>query len=371
MAEEIFRQSRKPIKQSDFEVPVDPEEVMARAQQLIAAKEAAANTNEPKIDPDNPLQFEGNIPPALQRAMQQNRETNGETTAPRKQHGPQPSAPKGPRLAYTNNPKLNELIDGLKPSAQYEEVTLPSRSRFYEEDSGIAPKDGVIHIRTMTGEEEHILATPRFLKKGQAINMIFNNCVQENIQPDKLLTIDRTYLLIYLRGISYGPDYEVEVKCPSCAARFSTTIDLDAMTLSFCSDEFGPENLHDALPTTGYKFSYRLSTVRDEQAIADYRDRRIKEFGDQAADNTWTYRAATLIDQIEGLDTHQELQTLISRLPINDVTYIRNILNATPFGVDTKVGIICPMCAEDFEIDLPMEASFFFPKPKKGKKIRV
>lgn len=361
MTDETFRQSRKPIHTSDLEVPINPEEIMERTKQMMAAREVKSEEIK-AINPDNPVKFEGNIPPALQRALQQ--QGDG------KKHGPQPTnAPKGPRLAYTNNAKLNELIEGIKPSARYEEVTLPSRGKFYDEN--IAPPNGVIHIRTMTGEEEHILATPRFLKKGQAINMIFNNCVMENIQPEKWLTIDRTYLLIYLRGISYGPEYEVEVKCPSCGARFSTAIDLDAMTLRFCPEDYVAESLHDVLPTTGYKFSYRLSTVRDEQAISDYRERRVKEFGDQAADDTWTYRAATLIDQIEGLDTHRELQTLISRLPINDVTYLKNLLNDTPFGVDTKIGIVCPMCAEDFEIELPLEASFFSPKPRKAKKTQV
>ncbi|WP_447516277.1 hypothetical protein, partial [Clostridioides difficile] len=64
----------------------------------------------------------------------------------------------------------------------------------------------------MTGEEEQILATPRFVRKGQAINMIFQRCLKEQFRPEQFLTIDRTYILIYLRGISYSPNYDVEVK---------------------------------------------------------------------------------------------------------------------------------------------------------------
>lgn len=260
---------------------------------------------------------------------------------------------------------LKELLENLRGSTTiYEEIELPSKGRFYDGENG--PANGVISIRPMTGEEEQILATPRFVRKGQAINMIFQKCIKEGYRAENLLSIDRTYLLIYLRGISYSPNYDVEVKCPECEKKFGTTIDLNSLYVESCPDNYGPI-LQDVLPTTNLPFSYRLSTGKDEQEIQDHRDRRIKAFGDATADDTLLYRTAMLLDNIDGINSKNELQILLKNLPINDVAYIRNCMNEPPFGVDTNIEIICPSCLQEFSLDLPLEANFFFPRRKKGK----
>jgi hypothetical protein len=280
-------------------------------------------------------------------------------------------AKQGPEIVRhdTHSGHLKDLLQQLKSSTyNYEEVQLPSKGKFYDGVNG--PSNGILSIRQMTGEEEQILATPRFVRKGQAINMIFKRCMMENFQPENLLTADRTYLLIYLRGISYSNHYDVEVKCPECEKKFSADIDLASLYVEHCPDEFGPM-LEDTLPTTGLVFHYRLSTGRDEQEITEYRDRRLKTYGDQAADDTLTHRTSMLLEDIDGITDKSELQILLKNLPINDVAHIRNCINEPPFGVDTNVEIFCPSCLQEFEMDLPLEANFFFPRKKKAENIQA
>lgn len=311
------------------------------------------------VSEESQLKVEGNVPQVFKDIVAKQRgEANTPAQAPREY----PPA-MGPRLGFTGDPKLDELLAGIKEAIRYEEIMLPSMGKFY--DGNQAPKSGILHIRPMTGEEQRILGTPRFVKKGQAMNMIFQNCIQEPINPEKLLTVDRTLLLIYLRAISYSTEYEVEVKCPACATKFSTTLDLDSLAIDRCPNDFGVENLVDVLPTTGYKFSYRFPTAEDDQKVNVYRDRRMKMFGDQATDDTWNYRTALLINDIEGLTDKESLKALIGRLPINDVSHLSNVVNDPPFGMETKMQIICASCSEEFEIEMPMEASFFFPRRKK------
>lgn len=264
-------------------------------------------------------------------------------------------------------PMTNEHLKGLlatlsNSTSFFEQIELPSKGRFYDGVNG--PADGILSVRQMTGEEEQILATPRFVRRGQAINMIFQRCIKEDYRVENLLSIDRTYLLIYLRGISYSENYQVEVKCPDCERKFETVINLTEMYVDPCPDDYGPI-LQDVLPSTKLPFSYRLSTGKDEQDITDYRDRRVKNHGDMAADDTLTYRTATLLNEIDGISAKNELQILLRRLPINDVSYIRNCINEPPFGVDTDIEIVCPLCLHDFTVDLPLEADFFFPRRKK------
>ena len=94
-------------------------------------------------------------------------------------------------------------------------------------------------------------------------------------------------------------------------------------------------------------------------------------FGDASADDTLIYRTAQLLNHIDGITRKDELQVLLKNLPINDVSYIRGLINEPPFGVDTNVEIVCPSCLQDFSIDLPLEANFFFPRRQKKAKTQA
>lgn len=302
--------------------------------------------------PPPPFEIKGNVPNHIREQIIGS--TPGENEIQERHNPPQ-----------NVSGDLKSLLEDLKNSTSiYEEVLLPSKGVFYDGTNG--PADGVLHIKPMTGEEEQILSTPRFVRKGQALNMIFSRCIKEKFKPEELLTIDRTYLLIYLRGISYSPSYDVEIKCPECEKKFSTDIDLNSLIVERCPDDYGPI-LEGTLPTSGYNFKYRLSKGRDETDIQDHRDRRIKNFGDSAADDTLTYRTSLLLEEIQGITDKRDLQTLVKNLPISDVSHIRNCINEPPFGIDTKIETVCPSCLQEFDVDLPLEANFFFPRQRREK----
>lgn len=358
MTDEVFRPERRPITQSD----TTPESNQAQLDMMASIRaNASSESDSVAMTPREGVKISGNIPPAMKEAIRA-RQT------PKKQQ-PRFTNESEPIIQTSN--KLAKLIEGIQGNkALYDEVILPSLGKFYDGING--PTDGKIHIRPMTGEEEEILATPRFVRKGQAINMIFDKCIQEKqYRAENFLTTDRTFLLIYLRGISYTPEYDVEVKCPSCDRKFATVIDLNSLEFEPCPQNFSESQLRDVLPTTGYNFSYRLSTGADEQKITEYRDRKIKGGFDMTgqADDTLLYRTAQLINEIGQDDViisdKQEILALLRRLPINDVAYLRNLVNDPPFGVNTTVDIDCPGCTQNFEIDLPLEANFFFPRGRK------
>jgi hypothetical protein len=224
----------------------------------------------------------------------------------------------------------------------------------------------------MTGKEELILTTSRFVRKGTAMNKIFSACVRENIDPNRLLSVDRTYLMIFLRSISYTTMYEVQIKCPECSSSFNYTIDLDDLEVRNCPPNFDSSALVDVLPTCKYQFDYRLPNGTDESMLTDYREKRNKMHGDQALDDTLLYKSAMLTNSVtNGTNTITDKNIILAflqRLPINDVSYMRGIVNDPPFGIDTIVPVQCLMCNNEFEVDLPIESGFFFPKTRKEQK---
>lgn len=370
MADDAFRPQKKSISQDEIE---NTTEVQDESSDSVSDQLAEMQKMRNKIASDvgremeNPqgeigMNVSGKIPEAFRQAVA-SKKMNAN-----KNSGNSSRQESKSEMRVTGSGRLEELIAGIgsKGNMIYEQVELPSKGKFYDGENG--PADGVIHLRPMTGEEEEILATPRFVKKGQAINMIFNRCMKENFDSSNFLTQDRTYMLIYLRGISYTPEYDVEVRDPESDQTFATTINLNDLYVDYCGADFGPENLEDVLPTTEYKFRYRLAVGKDEQLIQEYRDRRAKNFDlSGQADDTLLYRTAHLIEEIEGLTDKLEIQTLLKKLPIQDVAYLRTVVNEPPFGVDTKVNITNPYSLRDFEIELPLESNFFFPRAKRKK----
>jgi hypothetical protein len=310
---------------------------------VTAGKDPYADLGEPAV--------ESPATPPVQKKVQQ------------QQYTPKPKHQTKARV--TGSAQLEDLLANLvERGVAYDEITLPSKGIFYDGSDG--PTNGILHIRSMTGEEEQILSTPRYVKRGTAINMIFQRCIKEIVKADNLLTVDRTYLLIWLRGISYGHEYEVEIKCPDCDKKFAHTINLSELIVNYCPDDFAPP-LMDVLPKSEYKFTWRLARGMDENKVQEYRDRRLKEFGEAATDDSVLYRMSLMLNEIEGVKDKIELMLLLKKLPIQDVSYLRSLALDPPFGVDTKCQITCASCYHDFEVDLPLEAGFFFPRHKRKK----
>lgn len=372
MADEIFRQQRKKISAEDLnetftpvtgENPLEKVQEMQRSMLRETGKDfdsvPGANFSSPKFDQplDAPFQMSGAIPPELRDMMQR-----GRNPAPIQSNQPTQrfSSPPQTMSKKPGSIELESLLEQLSVAdfSQWEEIELPSKGKFYTN----IPR--TLHIKAMTGEEEQILATPRFVKKGKSIDMLFSRCIKEKINTEELLSIDRTYLIIYLRGISHTPEYDAEITCPSCASKFNTTINLNSLEVNGCPDDYGTESLSGVLPKTGWSFRYRLATGVDEATIRRHTETMMKEYGEDREDDALLFRTATLLESVEGVTDRNELVLLIKKLPVKDVAHLRHTIANPPFGVNTEIGMNCPACLSDFEIDLPVDVYFFFPKKK-------
>jgi hypothetical protein len=372
--EGAFKQTRRKITPDDLgdqpSAPfVNPLDRIREVQEAMG-QESPERTPTPAARPmgvDMPFEVTGkHIPEEFKQALRQR--GAGERLAPPDEDVPvrrlapqQRQTPESRAKSEEGSDELAELLARISQHNDWEALELPSKGKFYDN----IPE--ILHIRPMSGEEEQILATPRHVRKGKAIDMIFKNCIREKVDTSQLLTVDRTYLLIYLRGISYTPEYDVEVKCPECGQKHNTAINLDNLTVDGCPNAFSRESLMGVLPKTGFKFSYRLAVGEDEQTITKHREARIREYGDVGEDDTLTFRTALLLENIENVRSRQELGLLLKKLPIADVAHLRNVINDVPFGVNTEVGLVCPYCTAEFEIELPLEANFFFPRKKENR----
>jgi len=238
----------------------------------------------------------------------------------------------------------------------YESVLLPSKGALYPKDW---TKDGKISIRPMTIKEEKILNTVRLVKSGKALDMIFRACIEKpEIKVEELLSGDRSFLLFYLRCISYGAAYEYRINCPSCSTQFENVYNLNEMKVKYLGDKF-KEPVDFVLPISKKRIAYRLLRGADEVAMIEERERKLSSFNADQIDDSITFRLSQTIELLESVTDKFEIARLVDNMLAGDAAALRQNMIDTDCGVDTSVKHICPKCANEFQADIPLTVDFF------------
>ena len=243
----------------------------------------------------------------------------------------------------TNNPnrdaaKQNIIDDLLKdlPENTAIEVDLPSECRVYE----LEDPDMPITIRPMTFDDEKSIVSAK--KEHDPVNLVLQRCVT-NIKVPELLPMDKLYLIMKLREISYGDEYNTLLICQECNAENPTTINLSQLNVNPVPDDFS-DPIELELPQLNKKINVRLPRVKDERLFLDT---------ETALNQLWRF-----VVDIDGHTDKSIISAVMDKLPLVDVRTILNTIKSE-FGVDTKIKFVCKECGGVSVVDLPIDANFF------------
>jgi len=232
-----------------------------------------------------------------------------------------------------------EIIDDLLkdlPSDSAIEIELPSECKIYKLTDPGAP----ITLRPMTFEDEKNIVGSK--PNEDPINVILSKCVT-NLNVGDLLSIDKLYLIMKLREISYGNEYKTLLICPSCKAENPITVLLSDLGVNPVPDDF-QEPITVMLPSVKKEVKIRFPRVRDEKLISDPQ---------KMMDQLWRF-----IEELGGHKDKSIISAVLDKLPLKDA---RTILNAmkTEFGIETGIKLECSECEEVSVVELPINANFF------------
>jgi Phage tail assembly chaperone proteins, E, or 41 or 14 len=248
------------------------------------------------------------------------------------------------------------------PPVQREfEVTLPI---------GYTDPQGAIHrrvvLRKMTGREEAILADRKYQRNGgKLVTELLHSCIVAIGDLDKngrgpvasMYSVDRNYLLLKLRSITFGPELEAAYTCPSCGESISMLEDLDDLPVRIVSDGEEPQEVTIELED-GYvdregqvhtALTMRLPTGADEEAVAP-----------QMRDNASLGKNALLARCVKSLGEVPQHRVealgprIMSELTMTDRRLIDRKLNDAAPGVDLARELECPRCAKTFSSSLDL-----------------
>jgi hypothetical protein len=249
-------------------------------------------------------------------------------------------------------------------------VEVPSHGFLYAGATNDADAArGIIKVRQLTLNEEKILTTDRFVQQGKALDMILENCIKSDIDPYSLISSDRLYLLFYIKGMSYGLDYDFDVKCYHCGFNFEQTIQIDKLEIKEWTEETYPrEPIVIELPMSKFIIEAHMMRGREETKLME-KARELRNLNQ--ADDSIGEALSLLADKVTTNDgevlSPKDKEDFIGNMVAGDADFFRETIRNKDCGIQPLKQIYCPRCEGALEFNVPLGRNFFR-RPEQRKK---
>jgi hypothetical protein len=240
---------------------------------------------------------------------------------------------------------------------------LPSRGLFYkngELDDSV--KEGELHIHPMSALAEINMKNPDQLFSGQAVEMVFKDCVPGVKKPNQLLSKDVDAIIMFLRTVTYGPNYEFTAR-HNCehGKEHSYIADVDTMINRI---KFVDPTTIDSLFTFEMpnKQIVRLRPSLYEQVVQLLKKNEGKNYiGIEEMKNNLMLMVCSVITQVDDVTDEGMIREWFSQIPATWVSKLADrIESANDWGPSMNWTTKCSDCGEEFEIELPINPVSFF-----------
>lgn len=228
-------------------------------------------------------------------------------------------------------------------------INLPSKCIPYE---GINPGD--ITIRPYQVKDEKVLAQINPINLEQKYLQILKEVVK-GIDPKKLTTGDKLYIILWEYINSYSETLLVRTYCSHCIREVEVVINLSNLDVVYLSDSFKcphPVSLF-SKDESGEIITVNLRpiTVGDEIETEKYNDDH---------DDAIIYRYARSI--VDDRSTIEKMEWLFSlEKSTRDMARIRAFHEKYYHGPDLTTKFQCPKCGGEEEVDIPFRLDFVYP----------
>jgi len=246
--------------------------------------------------------------------------------------------PTAPQEATSNDDTIIEELLANIPSTEDIVLELPSKNKFYTLMDPTKP----ITIRPLTFEDEKKMMSS---KQGgsKMLNSLLGSCIK-NINLSQVLQLDKLYMLMKLREVSYGETYQAKINCPSCKNDNDITFNLSKLPVNYIEEEMvNPVPVY--LPVLQKTIKVKLPTIADEGYLVN---------SEIAMANLWRF-----VTEIEGHVNKRIISQVIQKLPLKDAHALLKVMGGDGLGIDTKVKFACSYCPLVEDMELPIGADFF------------
>lgn len=239
---------------------------------------------------------------------------------------------------------------------------LPSHGALYKDELEPSVQNGEIHVHPMSALTEINLKNPDLLFNGKALEAVVAECVPGIRKPLELYGRDIDALLLFLRLVTYGSEYRIEVKhdCDG-AKQHSYTVNLEELLMSM--KQLDPTIIEQkrivTLPT-GQKVFTRPMRFSDVIELFHQTGNK-KELTPEDIRQLAIVNLMCMIEQVDEVSDVALIREWVQSLTtpmVNRVTEAASELNK--WGPDQIVTLKCRDCGADMKVELPLNPVSFF-----------
>ena len=231
---------------------------------------------------------------------------------------------------------IQSILENM-PANDAVAIDLPSKNKFYALNNPSLP----ITLRPMTFEDERAMISHK--SPDDTLNHVLERCIS-NIQIPDLLQMDKLYLLMKLREISYGDNYKATIACNSCKKENLVNFKITDLPVTYVEDDL-TDPVSVELPVLKKKAQVRLPRIEDESYFSS---------PEIAVANLWRF-----VESIDGSRKKTIISKIVPQLPLKDAHILLDTVSASKYGINTKVKFACAFCSHTEVMELPISTDFF------------
>jgi rubredoxin len=227
---------------------------------------------------------------------------------------------------------------------------------------GYCDAEGVVHktftLREMTGKDEEQASAIGSANNGsKVVALLLERCVKsigtitrKSVGVDewskifkKMLVGDLDYMMLKLREISLGGEFEASNTCPNCKASLKTFISTDELEITpfggedeieFCL----PRGFRDKDNNIHKEGTMRLPTGEDREILTPV-----------AVKNASKGKTLMLTRVCKFKDGYPVTEEIMSSLTLRDREYLQKLIEERFFGIKPTFPVTCTSCGLEFE----------------------
>jgi hypothetical protein len=252
----------------------------------------------------------------------------------------------------------NPLLAKLKlPGRTFQ---LPSRGVFYKNDE-LANAEGEVHVHPMSALTEINLKNPDLLFNGKALEEVVAECVPDIKKPLDLFGRDIDALMFFLRLVTYGPHFEVNVKHTCEGAKsHSYVVNIEEMVMAMKPLDPTLSTTFKVTLSNGQVVKLRPVTFRHMIKLFQMNTGKQELTPDEVKANI-VFNLVNLIESVDDLTDKAMIEGWIRAIPTPMTSRITEVIEKmNDWGPAQTTTLKCKDCSEDMNVELPLNPVSFF-----------
>jgi hypothetical protein len=238
-----------------------------------------------------------------------------------------------------------------------EVLDLPSQGKVYPSDHPLA--SGQIRIKLMTAKEEDILSSSNLIKKGLAIDTLFESILVDGIKADDIIIGDKNAILLATRLLGYGAEYNLQFFSSKKGETINVNFDLSTIqTKDVDFSVFKNKNEFDYTTPSGTKLTFKILTHGDEKLI-DKDVEALKKINKDISSEIST-RLRYMIKSVDGKNDLAAINKFVNNMLAKDSRALREYIKSMSPDMNMKF----EYTHEDGEVEeapISLGVGFFWP----------